>query len=122
MSQLYFYENEFLPNEFVYPKDYINLVKNNSEMDLSPWWLLGAEPEFAMLCYNVINDKVGGEKFLIPFAKSDVDDDIACFDGDDVSGNPRIYFDIGEESMRGINWDERYSIPNFNTWLNSLHN
>lgn len=120
MSKLYFYEDDFLPNEFLYPKDYIDLINYNSNIDLSPWWLVGENPEFATLCYNVINDKTGGEKILIPFAKSDLDDDIACFDGGDDSGNPRIYFDIGEESMKGINWNERYSLPDFNAWLKSI--
>lgn len=117
MSENYFYTKVLLPDGFRYPLEYIDLVHKGELQSLSPWWFLGKKPEFAELCFNVINEKLGGEKILVPFAKTDDDGDIACFDGNDTSGSPRIYFDTGEENMRGVNWDERYSIDSFSNWL-----
>lgn len=52
------------------------------------------------------------ERNLIPFAK--VDDgrgDVACFDGDDSSGDPAVLMLVLDESGR------MYSYPDFATWM-----
>lgn len=49
---------------------------------------------------------------LIPFAK--VDDgrgDVACFDGDDSTGNPQVLMLVLDESGRS------YSFADFEAWL-----
>ncbi|GKX61435.1 hypothetical protein SOASR032_00040 [Pragia fontium] len=64
---------------------------------------------------------------LIPFAiandQSGLFNDgyviLACFDGSDRSGDPRVYFhDYG---YRGEDpaWDKRYNLDNFSAWLES---
>lgn len=116
MSVKYFYDKSSLPVDFVYPQEYVRFVEGDTS-GLSPWWLTGNSPEFAELCFNVINEKLDGEKILVPFAKDDDSGDIACFDGDDASGNPKIYFDTGQESMTSIDWEKRYYLSDFVEWL-----
>ena len=51
---------------------------------------------------------------LIPFAKYDYTDDIACFDASLLSENPSVYY-IHMFATPG--WENRGNVIDFNAWL-----
>jgi hypothetical protein len=120
MRNTYIFEDMSLPAEFRFPKAYIKLVQEGFP-DLKPWWFVAEEPETAKMLYQIINEELKSKKLLIPFAKiDDSSGDVACFDGEDTSGNPKVYFSVGAESdMSKIDWHERYFLESFDVWLES---
>lgn len=108
---------EELPPAFRYPQAFLDLVAAPAPELPGEWWLIGKNPDFARFCLATIQGK--GGKLLIPFAKDDDSGDIACFDGEDTSGSPRVYFDTGEEDYAGIDWSSRFS-QSFEDWLASI--
>ncbi|MBL3557517.1 MULTISPECIES: SMI1/KNR4 family protein [Marinobacter] len=118
---MYFIEKNAVSKDFSYPDDYVSFVNSCRELE-RPWWLLGKRPNFTMRCFKILNEDLSSEKTLIPFAKSDDSGDIACFDGDDSTGNPKIYFYTGESDLRHVNWGSRYSIDSFSDFLSSIGN
>lgn len=116
---MYFFEEDSIFKGFSYPKDYEHFVRAGCELE-PPWWLLGKRPDFAMRCFKLLNEDLESEKLLIPFAKTDDGGDIACFDGDDKAGNPKVYFYTGEETLKNINWSDRYSVDSFNDFVSSI--
>jgi hypothetical protein len=54
------------------------------------------------------------ERILIPFAKTDGNDDIHCFDGTDTSGNPIVLL-IHAFTTPG--WEYRGEWYHFDSWL-----
>lgn len=118
MSEIWVFPLEQLPPGFRYPQAFVALCQDPKSLESSSWWLLGQEPEFAQFCLKLVRAK-GGSKVLIPFAKDDESGDLACFDGADTTGSPRVYFDTGEESYAGIDWNSRYS-QSFAEWLDEV--
>lgn len=112
------FEDQDLPAGFRFPDAYLKLIQDEFP-DLNPWWFVAEEPETATLLYRIINEELRSKKLLIPFAKiDDSSGDVACFDGEDTSGNPKVYFSVGTENdMSGIDWSERYCLKNFDEWL-----
>jgi len=120
----YLYEDfPGVPKEFRFPRRYVNLLNGGEVLSIDPWWFVAEYPETARLFIEVINGAKESEKFLIPFAKIDQDGsgDIACFDGDDFSGNPRVYLSGGDEvSHKHTDWNTRYSFANFDAWIDHV--
>lgn len=116
---MYFIEESAIGKEFSYPDDYVNFVNSCCELE-PPWWLLGKRPNFTVRCFKILNEDLRSEKTLIPFAKSDDSGDIACFDGDDRTGHPKIYFYTGEDDLGNVSWSSRYSIDSFSEFLASI--
>lgn len=115
------YDNEWLIAEsvgleFKYPNDYKEFLENQSKLDLSPWWLIGNKRGTFNIFYDFINTQNHSSKLLIPFAKSDETNILACFDI-----QHRIWFcGIEDDDIENANWDERYSMPNFSAWLHRV--
>lgn len=40
MKDLFLYNSAIIPIEFIFPNEYIDFIKNNSDIDLEPWSLL----------------------------------------------------------------------------------
>ena len=108
-----------LPEGFRYPQRLIEIAQNNEQLGSGTWWLIHETPGYALLCLEH-TQRTFPDKPLIPFAKSDDENILACFDGEDTSDNPRIYFDIFKETP-AVNWEQRYSIP-FTDWLSQAQN
>jgi hypothetical protein len=105
------YPEEILPNGFKYPARFVEMVKHKVLPDIYPWWFVDANSETGKGFYS--RRKRDGRN-LVPFAKVDADlNDIACFDGDDVSGNPAVLMLVLDESGRS------YSFPDFDAWLSA---
>lgn len=118
---MYYHEDCNLPDGFKFPEEYLNLLSLKKFPDIYPWWFLAEEPDKALMIYKIINVDRYSSKLLVPFAKIDDETgDVACFDGEDYSGNPKIYFSTGTGSLKDIDWQERYFIPSFIKWFNSV--
>ncbi|MDH3349603.1 MAG: hypothetical protein OEM02_16070 [Desulfobulbaceae bacterium] len=118
MKPMYMFEDVFVPVEFLFPKAYLEFMQSGFP-DLTPWWFVAEEPAKAKMFYQTINKCKRSKKLLIPFAKiDDSTGDIACFDGEDTTGNPKIFFSVGsEDSMSCVDWKKRYFLEDINAWL-----
>jgi hypothetical protein len=103
-----------LPEGFHYPQRLIEIAQNNEQLGSGTWWIIHETPDYAMLCLE-LTQRTSPGKPLIPFAKSDDENILACFDGEDTSDNPRVYFDIFKD-VSIVNWEHRYSVL-FTEWL-----
>ena len=108
-----------LPSEFTFPENYESALNTVSRDEISPWWFVANEPDKAKMFFEIINVEMKSSKTLIPFAKIDEESgDMACFDGDDHGGNPRVYFSAGsEQTHENVDWDSRYHLESFDAWL-----
>lgn len=103
------YPTEKLPPGFRYPDSLLRIATTGEYPDIYPWWFVDANSRAGELFYST---RQSDGRNLIPFAKVDDDrDDIACFDGDDATGNPRVLMLVPEDS------DRSYSYVDFNDWL-----
>ena len=123
MSTLYFYNSPILPSEFRLPQSYLELAKNHAIPDLEPWKFLFLDMPSSLSYYGAMLQQYP-EKPLIPFAILDDPSGLfndgyvvlACFDGDDKSGDPKVYFhDYG--NPKRVDWSNRHSLDNFTKWL-----
>ncbi|MGU7783236.1 SMI1/KNR4 family protein [Burkholderia sp. PU8-34] len=108
MSKFELYASEQLPAGFVYPSEIQDFATTGEYPDLGPWWFIDANSKAGKLAYSV---RQCDGRNLIPFAK--VDDgrgDVACFDGDDTSGNPKVCMLVLDDSGRS------YSFASFSEW------
>lgn len=108
MSKFQLYAADQLPPGFVYPPEILEFAESGKYPNLGPWWFIDASSKAGELIYSI--RKHDGRN-LIPFAK--VDDgrgDVACFDGNDSSGNPRVHMLVLDDSKRS------YSFDNFSDW------
>lgn len=118
MMKLWFPSKRVLPTGFRYPDEYLLLGKQPVLPDLYPWRFLGETPteieDFIKAMRGIYTDKL-----LIPFARFEdsANGDLACFDGDDKSGNPKIYFHVYGYQKTIPSWDKRYHLENFSEWL-----
>jgi hypothetical protein len=101
------YASKLLPTGFRYPSAYLEFAESAAPDALYPWWFIDADSKAGELSWAVSQRS---KRSLIPFAKTDEHDDIACFDGDDTSGNPRIL-------MRTSTPDRSYHFESFTHWL-----
>ncbi|WP_374626434.1 SMI1/KNR4 family protein [Pandoraea sp.] len=108
MSKFELYDCEQLPPGFVYPAEIQNIATSGEYPGLGPWWFIDADSKAGELAYSV---RRHDGRNLIPFAK--VDDgrgDVVCFDGDDASGDPKVFVLVLDDSGRS------YSFANFSEW------
>jgi hypothetical protein len=109
MSKFQLYTKDLLPPGFEYPNKLREFAASGQYPAIAPWWFVDANSKAGELFYSI---RYHDGRNLVPFAK--VDDgrgDIACFDGDDSSGNPPVLMLVLDESGRS------YSYAGFDQWL-----
>lgn len=121
MIQGYDFEGQ-LPPGFIYPQSYLEAIAEN--LEISPWWYVVKNKAYADLSFRVINKKLPEGYCLVPFAKCDDGDYVACFDGRliEQGATPRIFIYRGERNFEGIDMESRFSIPSFDEWLALIRN
>lgn len=103
------YSNAQLPSGFKYPVSLLELVAGSEQLDIYPWLFIDAPSKVGELSYAI---RQTDGRNLIPFASVEDDrKDIACFDGDDTTGNPAVLMLILDDSGRS------YSYADFSDWL-----
>lgn len=123
MSKLFFYDSPVLPSGFRFPRGYVRLAQTQDLPDLEPWSFLFLNMPDSLIYYGEMLHRYP-DKPLVPFAwvndqmgyYNDVYVVLACFDGDDTSGDPKVYIHDYAEPRR-LAWSELYSFANFTEWL-----
>jgi hypothetical protein len=98
-----------LPTGFEYPRQFLRIVELGL-MDLEPWWIL--EGKLLRGRWEGIQKRYPARR-LIPFARRQDNDDVACFDLD--SGNISIIHDFASPG-----WEQRgvgKEFPTVYDWL-----
>jgi hypothetical protein len=99
--------------EFRYPEAFLNYCRQNGVYTLFPWCIFDADrdPEFWM---KIVREWYP-TRSLVPFARDEsTSDDIACFDGADKTGNPKVHF---VHCFATIGWEDRGHVEDFDAWL-----
>ena len=111
-KEKYLFEDYPLPNDFKFPQLYLDLMAKGLP-DINPWWWLAPHKDSAVYWADTLH-KQFPSRTLIPFAKYGGSDDVACFDGSDPSGNPKVLY---IHSFCSPGWEHRVEIASFTEWL-----
>lgn len=103
---------EHLKN-YNFPSTFIEFATTEPEPDIEPWWLLIYQEGKINYWHNTLKN-LYPNRTLVPFAKFNANDNIACFDGDDLSGNPKVLI-IHAYASEG--WELHGEHPDFSAWL-----
>lgn len=106
-----FLSKDIIPEEFVYPSLYSSAFSIEPER-IEPWHFYHSE-ETLNFHYNGLKERYP-ERILVPFARRGDNDDVACFDGADNSGDPRVII-IHDFASPG--WENRGEFKDFLEWL-----
>lgn len=108
MPKFDLYQGAQLPPGFLYPPEIRQFAATGEHPAIYPWWFIDASSKAGKLAHSI---RMHDGRNLVPFAKADDGrDDVACFDGDDSSGDPRVLMLVLDESGRS------YSYANFAEW------
>ncbi|WP_461163203.1 hypothetical protein [Arthrobacter sp. R4-81] len=97
---------EELPPGFDYPPEFLRLIELDL-LTLEPWWVITGE--------NLRTRYVGlkeryPQRRLVPFARREDNDDVACWDLE--TGQVSIVHDFASPG-----WERREEYADFSTWL-----
>jgi hypothetical protein len=109
----FLYPPESLPPGFQFPAAYLEVVNGSVLPKLMPWWFLAKNERLALFWQGILREQYP-DRSLVPFAKWDTSDDLACFDGTDTSGNPAVLL-IHTFTTPG--WENRGTLPDFGAWM-----
>ncbi|EMB3081996.1 SMI1/KNR4 family protein [Providencia rettgeri] len=109
----YIYSLDELPKGFKFPRTFLEIINQEVILDLDPWWFLCEFEKFAKYWLLEMKNQYPTRK-LIPFAKLSYSDDIVCFDGDDTSGDPKVFY---VHAFASAGWEDRGYTDNFTEWL-----
>jgi hypothetical protein len=108
----YLFEEDSLPTGFRFPESYLRLLKKPLP-DIEPWWWLAPYKASSIFWLETLQEQFP-YRTAIPFAKDNRSDDIACFDGTDTSGDPKVLF---IHTFCSPGWEDRGTVDNFDEWL-----
>lgn len=108
----YLFEDYPLPSGFQFPQTYLHLLEK-SLPDIEPWWWLAPHKDSAIYWADTLRKQFPA-RMLVPFAKYGGSDDVACFDGADTSGNPKVLY---IHSFCSPGWEHRGEVSSFAEWL-----
>lgn len=106
------YKN-YLYSGFSLSDDFIDYVSNTELEDIESWWLFCCSQNYVDFWCKKIRE-LYPERKLIPFANWRYSDDIVCFDGEDTSGDPKVYY---VHCFASTGWEDRGYTDNFTEWL-----
>lgn len=110
---------EELDINFSCPDEYVEFLPRLEELDDTSWWLIGTSKGFFLSCFNFLNVELKSEKNLIPFAKSDAMNILACFDLDKKT----YFYELEKrQELKGVDWDKIYYLEDFSEWLGRVKN
>lgn len=95
-----------LPDGFDYPAEFVRIVELGLT-DLEPWWIFQGD---LLRRRSVDLRERYPERRLVPFARRQDNDDVACWDLD--VGDIAIIHD-----MASPGWEQRQRFDNFTSWL-----
>lgn len=95
-----------LPGGFDYPPEFIRVVELGLT-DLEPRWIFDGGQLYRRMVG--LRERYP-ERQLVPFARRQDNDDVACWDL--VQGNVMVIHDTASPG-----WEQRDTFPDFNSWL-----
>lgn len=104
---------KYLYSGFSFPETFNNYVSQSELEDIEPWWLFCRASNYVDFWCKKVRE-LYPERKLIPFANWRYSDDIVCFDGEDTSGNPKVYY---VHAFASAGWEDRGYTDNFTEWL-----
>lgn len=110
---MYLYAKTELTDDFKYPDTYIDIMSLEIIPDLEPWSFICEFKGSASFWMSEMKKQYPTRK-LVPFAKLNYSDDIACFDGEDISGDPKVYY---VHAFASAGWEDRGYTDSFAEWL-----
>ena len=111
-SENYLFEGDPLLMHFKFPKGYLDLVETGLP-DVEPWWWLAPHKDSAIYWAATLREQFPS-RILVPFAKHGGSDDVACFDGADLSGDPKV---LRIHAFCAPGWEHRGETTSFSEWL-----
>ena len=112
IDRVMMYRNFLYPG-FSFPDSFVNYVSKMELDDIEPWWFFCHASNYVYFWCEKIRD-IYPERKLIPFANWRYSDDIVCFDGADISGDPKVYY---IHAFASSGWEDRGYTDNFDEWL-----
>ncbi|UYU31963.1 SMI1/KNR4 family protein [Siccibacter colletis] len=103
----------YLYSGFSFPETFVNYVSQAQLEDIEPWWLFCHSSNYVDFWCEKVRE-LYPERKLIPFANWRYSDDIVCFDGADISGDPEVYY---VHAFASAGWEDRDYTDNFDEWL-----
>jgi len=98
---------------FSFPDSFIDYISGSELENIEPWWLFcHAQNYVDFWCEKVRT--LYPERKLIPFANWRYSDDIVCFDGEDTSADPKVYY---VHAFASAGWEDRGYTDSFSEWL-----
>ncbi len=96
-----------LPEKFAYPRE-LNRMISLGLTDLEPWYLLSGKPLRDTI--KGLNERYS-ERKLVPFARRQDNDDVACWQ----AGSASVVFIIHDFASKGF--EQRGQFVDFYAWL-----
>ncbi|MBT0728539.1 SMI1/KNR4 family protein [Rosenbergiella australiborealis] len=112
INRVMMYQN-FLYSGFSFPDSFVKYLSQMELEDIEPWWFFCCASNYVDFWCEKVRD-IYPERRLIPFANWRYSDDIVCFDGADISGNPKVYY---VHAFASAGWEDRGYTDNFDEWL-----
>ena len=102
-----------LPPGFIFPKAYLDYVSQEELPELHPWHFMCFYPDYYDGWMEILKEQYP-DRQLVPFAKWDLSDDLACFEPSDNPELPGIHY---IHSFTDPGWEERGYCATFEEWL-----
>lgn len=102
-----------LPDGFEYPQSFMTFVQSEPLPDLKPWWFLHKYTGTPEAWLKTVRQQYPNRQ-LVPFAKIEHTDDVACFDASAPSDDPVVHY-VHAYALQG--WEDRGHVVNFDAWL-----
>ena len=116
MNDQYLPSRDRLPEGFNLPPAYVDVVRSGHLPDIEPWWWLCIRKQSYDFWFEKLKEQFP-DRILVPFAKMEDSDDLACFDGGCQIGSPKVLY-IHAYTTSG--WEHRGEESDFDAWLNSI--
>ncbi|WP_286954531.1 MULTISPECIES: hypothetical protein [Corynebacterium] len=103
----------FAPAAYAFPPAFLNALQLEVPPDLEPWYFT-ATAESRQLFHSRVLREQFAFRVLVPFAEMDGTDDVFCFDGADVSGDPAV---LVIHTFCDPGWEYRGHWPSYAAWF-----
>ncbi|MDZ7938040.1 MAG: hypothetical protein U5M53_07050 [Rhodoferax sp.] len=107
------FETVQLPDGFVYPHSFMEFIKREPLPDLKPWWFLHKYAGTSEAWLKTVREQYPNRQ-LVPFAKIEHTDDVACFDASGPSSDPIVHY---VHTYASPGWEDCGHVINFEAWL-----
>jgi hypothetical protein len=110
--KIHLFKDYLIPRKFKFPQSYLDFITTELP-NIDPWWWLAPHIDSLIYWAETLRDQFPSRS-LTPFAKDGSSEDIACFDGSDISENPKI---LVIHSFCAPGWELRGRASSFSEWL-----